>query len=207
MNRSTPGFPVHHQLSEFTQTHIHRVSDAIQPSPPLSSPSPPTPNPCQHQSLFQWVNSSDEVAKVLEFQLEHHSLLKLIFLSGKKNRIICKETKQGMFCKLKIIPSDVVVLDPHFSRPTNRSKYLACQEPVTAASNNGSRVEHVWNSGDLLWRFLLLPYSVQTINGSLQQQTWKGSGNWGHRPLRHKGLDSHQISKQDKQKCRLRERR
>ena len=69
MNRSTPGFPVHHQLLEFTQTHIHPVSDAIQPSHPLSSPSPPAPNPSQHQSLFQWVNSSHEVAKVLEFQL------------------------------------------------------------------------------------------------------------------------------------------
>ena len=73
MNRSTPGLPVHHQLPEFTQTHVHRVSDAIQPSHPLSSRSPPAPNPSQHQSLFQWVNSSHEVAKVLEFQLEHQS--------------------------------------------------------------------------------------------------------------------------------------
>ena len=69
MNRSSPGLPVHHQLLEFTQTHVHRVSDAIQPSHPLSSPSPPAPNPSQHQSLFQRVNSSHEVAKVLEFQL------------------------------------------------------------------------------------------------------------------------------------------
>ena len=53
MNRSTPGLPVHHQLLEFNQTHVHRVSDAIQPSHPLSSPSPPDPNPSQHQSLFQ----------------------------------------------------------------------------------------------------------------------------------------------------------
>ena len=53
MNRSTPGLPVHHQLPEFTQTHVHRVSDAIQPSHPLSFPSPPAPNPSQHQSLFQ----------------------------------------------------------------------------------------------------------------------------------------------------------
>ena len=68
MNRSTPGLPVHHQLLEFTQTHVHRVSDAIQPSHPLLSPSPAS-NPSQHQSLFQWVNSSHEVAKVLEFQL------------------------------------------------------------------------------------------------------------------------------------------
>ena len=69
MNCSTPGLPVHHQHPEFTQSHVHRDSDAIQPSHPLSSPSPPTPNPSQHQSLFQWVNSSHEVAKVLEFQL------------------------------------------------------------------------------------------------------------------------------------------
>ena len=69
MNCSTPGLPVHHQLPDFTETHVHRVSDAIQPFHPLSSPSPPAPNPSQHQSLFQWVNSSHEVAKVLEFQL------------------------------------------------------------------------------------------------------------------------------------------
>ena len=69
MNRSTPGLPVHHQLPEFTQTHIHLVSDAIQPSHPLSSPSPPAPNPSQHQSPFQWVNSLHEVAEVLQFQL------------------------------------------------------------------------------------------------------------------------------------------
>ena len=69
MNRSTPGLPVHHQLPEFTQTHVHGVSEAIQPSHPLSSPSPLAPNPSQHQSPFQWVNTSHEVAKVLEFQL------------------------------------------------------------------------------------------------------------------------------------------
>ena len=53
MNRSTPGLPVHHQLPEFTQTHVHRVDDAIQPSHPLSSPSPPAPNSSQHQGLSQ----------------------------------------------------------------------------------------------------------------------------------------------------------
>ena len=73
MNHSTPGLPVHHQLPEFTQTHAHQASDAIQPSHPLSSLSPPAPNPFQYQSLFQWVNSSHEVAKVLEFQVQHHS--------------------------------------------------------------------------------------------------------------------------------------
>ena len=64
MNCSTPGLPVHHQLLEFTQTHVHQVGDAIQPSPPLLPPSPPVPNPSQHQGLFQLVSSLDEVAKV-----------------------------------------------------------------------------------------------------------------------------------------------
>ena len=67
--RPCPSLLVHHQLLEFTQTHVHRVSDAIQPFYLLWSPSPPAPNPSQHQSLFQCVNSSHEVAKVLEFQL------------------------------------------------------------------------------------------------------------------------------------------
>ena len=71
MNHSSPGLPVHHQLPEFTQTHAHWVGDTIRPSHPLSSPSPPAPDPSQHQGLFQWVNSLHEVAKVLEFQLQH----------------------------------------------------------------------------------------------------------------------------------------
>ena len=73
MDCSTPGLPVHHQLPEFTQTHVNWVRDAIQPSHPLSSPSPPTLNLPQHQGLFQWVGSSHQVAKVLEFQLQHQS--------------------------------------------------------------------------------------------------------------------------------------
>ena len=67
------GFPVLHHLLDLAQIHVHWVSDVIQPSLPLSSPSPPAPNPSQHQSLFQWVNSSHEVAKGLEFQLQHQS--------------------------------------------------------------------------------------------------------------------------------------
>ena len=73
MNCSMPSLPVHHQFLEFTQTHVHRVGDTIQPSHPLSSPSPPAPNPSQHQSLFQWVSSLHQVAKVLKFQLQHQS--------------------------------------------------------------------------------------------------------------------------------------
>ena len=69
MDCNTPGFPVHHQLPELTQTHVHRVGDIIQPSHPLSSPSPPAFSLSQHQGLFKWVSSSHQVAGVLEFQL------------------------------------------------------------------------------------------------------------------------------------------
>ena len=73
MDCSTPGFPVHHQLPEPIQTHVHRIGDAIQPSHPLLSPSTPTFNLSQHQGLSQWVSSLHQVAKGLEFQLQHHS--------------------------------------------------------------------------------------------------------------------------------------
>ena len=73
MNRSTPGLPVHHQLSEPIQTHVHWVDDAVQPSHPLSSPSPPAHNLSPHQSLFKWASSLHQVAKVLEFQPQHQS--------------------------------------------------------------------------------------------------------------------------------------
>ena len=73
MNRSTPGLPVHRQLMKFTQTHVHWVGDAIQPSHPLLPPSPLSFNLSQHQGLFEWVSSSPQVAKVLEFQLQHQS--------------------------------------------------------------------------------------------------------------------------------------
>ena len=73
MDCSTPGFPVHHQLPELAQTHVHWVSDAIQPSHPLSSPSPPALNLSQHQGLFKWVSSSHQVVRVLEPQLQQQS--------------------------------------------------------------------------------------------------------------------------------------
>ena len=71
MDRSTPGLPVHQQLPELAQTHVHRVGDAIQPSHPLSTPSPPAFNLSQRQGLFQGVSSFHQVAKVLELQLQH----------------------------------------------------------------------------------------------------------------------------------------
>ena len=80
---SLPGLPVHHQLPDFTQTHVHWVGDAIQPSHPLSSPSPPAPNPSEHQSLFQWVNFSPRWPKYWSFSFnispsnEHPGLISL----------------------------------------------------------------------------------------------------------------------------------
>ena len=73
VNHSTPGLPVHHQLPEFTQTHVRWVGDAIKTSHPVSSPSPPALNLTQHQGLCKWVSSSNQVAKVLEFQLQRQS--------------------------------------------------------------------------------------------------------------------------------------
>ena len=73
MDCSMPGLSVYHQFPEFTQTHVHWVGDAIQPSHPLSSPSPPAFNLSQHQGLFKWVSSLHQVAKVLEYQLQHLS--------------------------------------------------------------------------------------------------------------------------------------
>ena len=73
MDCSTPGFPVHHQLLKLAQTHVHWVSEAIQPSHPLLSPPPPAFNLSQHQGQFQWVSSSHQVAKILELQLQHQS--------------------------------------------------------------------------------------------------------------------------------------
>ena len=72
MDYSSPSLPVHHQLPELTQIHVHWVGDAIQPSHPLSSPTPPALNLSQHQGLFKWVSSLHQVVKVLEFQLQHH---------------------------------------------------------------------------------------------------------------------------------------
>ena len=78
MDCSIPGFPVHYQLPELAQTNVHQVSDTIQPSHPLSSPSP-TSNLSQHQGLFKWVSSSHQVVRVLEFQL-HHQSLRMVWL-------------------------------------------------------------------------------------------------------------------------------
>ena len=117
MNRSTPGLPVHHKLPEFTQTHVHRVGDAIQPSHPLSSPSPPASNPSQHQGLFQWVNSSHEVAKVLEFQAGQVVWYSLFFQNFPQVIVIHTVKGFGIVSKAEI---DVFLeLSCFFDNPTD----------------------------------------------------------------------------------------
>ena len=90
MDCNTPGFPVHHQLLELTQTHVPQVGDAIQPSHPLSSPSPPAFNPSQQQGLFKWVSSSHQVAKVLKFQLQSASVLPMNITNDYQYLILIK---------------------------------------------------------------------------------------------------------------------
>ena len=97
MDCSTPGFPVLHHLLEFAQTHVHRVSDAIQPSHPLSSPSPLAFNLSQHQGLYQWVLSLHQVAKVLEFQPQYQSL-QWIFRIGFQDGLVgspCRDSQES----------------------------------------------------------------------------------------------------------------
>ena len=93
MDYSTPGFPVHHQLPELAQIHVHRVGDAIQPTHSVLSPSPPAFNLSQHQGLFQWVSSSHQVAKVLELQLQHQSF-QWIFRTDGLSRVFSNTTVQ-----------------------------------------------------------------------------------------------------------------
>ena len=110
MNRSMPGLPVYHQLPEFTQTHVHQVGDAIQPSHPLSSLSPPAPNTSQHQGLFQWVNSLHEAAKVLAY----NPAMPVLGLYPKKATIL-KYTCTPMFiAALFIIAGTWSRLDVHW---------------------------------------------------------------------------------------------
>ena len=146
MNRNTAGLPVHHQLPEFTQTHVHQVGDAIQPSHPLSSPSSPAPNPSQHQSLFQWVNSLHEVAKVLESALASFLPNKsqgwfpsewtgCISLQSKElSRVFSKTTvqKHQFFSAQPSLKSNSHIHTWPLEKPTSDYIYLCQQSNVSA---------------------------------------------------------------------------
>ena len=132
MDCSMPGLPIHQQLLEFTQTHVHWVGDAIQPSHPLSFPSPPALNLSQHQGLFQWVSYSHQVAKVLEFQFQHQSfqwtpgLISLgwtgwISLQSKRLSRIFSHTTVLSHVQLFVTPWTIQSME--FSRPEYWSGY------------------------------------------------------------------------------------
>ena len=113
MNRSTPGLPVHQQLLEFTQTHVHWVSDANQPSHPLSSPSPPARNPSQYQSLFQWVNSwLSKISTRIEVLFEMTELGKLRSINlgdgawKKKHEANKRKGKDNQECSVRELISE-----------------------------------------------------------------------------------------------------
>ena len=135
MDFSTPGIPVHHQLPEYTQTHVHWVGDTIQPSYPLLSPSPPTFNLSQHQGLFQWVSSLHQVAKGLEFQLQHQSFqwifridffrmdwLDLAIQGMLKSLLQHHSSKVSIFCCSDFF---MVQLSHHILVPSLQGKYKA----------------------------------------------------------------------------------
>ena len=145
MDCRMPGFPVHHQLPELIQTHVHWVSDAIQPSHPLSSPSPPIFDISQHQGLFKWVSSSHQVAKVLEFQLQPQSfkwislqpnklclknLIKVDFISWVFNPILLATPADGR--EVWMIQS--ILAEGAFSQPDlRRSRIEKIQCEIRAA--------------------------------------------------------------------------
>ena len=132
MNCSTPGLPVHHQLPEFTQTHGHGVSDAIQPSNPLSSPSPPAPNPSQHHSLFQ----------VLEFQLQHHSFQRNPRADLLQNGLV------GSPCS----PRDSQESSPTLQFKSINSSALSLLHSPTLTSIHNHWKNHSLDQMDLCWQ-------------------------------------------------------
>ena len=112
MNHNMPGLPVHHKLPEFTQTHVHWLGDAIQPSHPLSSPSPSAFNLSQHHCLFKWVSSLHEVAKVLEFQLQHQTAIGIyIYMCVCVCVCVCEELKFNLYRSM-IICSLIIIVTP-----------------------------------------------------------------------------------------------
>ena len=170
MNRSTPGLPVHHQLPEFTQTHVHRVSDAIQPSHPLLSPSPPAPNPSQHQGLFQcqvftWGGQSIGVsasASVLPMNTQDWSPLGWtgwISLHSKGlSRVFSntrvKEESEKVGLKLNI----------------QKTKLMA-SGPITSWEIDGETVADFIFGGQNHCRWWLQPWNKKTLN-SLEGKLW-----------------------------------
>ena len=131
MECSTPGCPVHHRLPEFIQTHVHWVGNAIQPSHPLSSPFPPTFDLSQHQGLFEWVGSLHQVAKVLEFQLQHQSFQWIFSTDFLYDGLV------GSPCSIK---------DPQESSPTPQFKSINSSALSFLYSPNFKSIHDYWKN-------------------------------------------------------------
>ena len=172
-----PGFPVHHHLPEFTQTHIHRVGDAIQPSHPLSSPPPPAPNPSQHQSLFQWVNSLHEVAKVDGDKME--TVTDFIFFSSNitMDSDYSHEIKRCLLLRGKAMANlDSILKNKDITWPTKFYIVKAEVFPVVmyrCESWTIKNVEHHRIDAFELWywrRLLWVPFTVRRSNQSILKE-------------------------------------
>ena len=187
---STPGFLVHHQLLELTQSHAHWVSDAIQPSHPLSFPSPPTFKLSQHQGVFKWDSSSHQVAKVLEFQLQHHSLQKNPRANLLQNGLV------GSLCS----PRDSQESSPRPQFKSINSSALSflssslawkvpwTEEPGGLQPMGSLRVGHDWATSLSLfifmhWRRRWQPTPVFLPGESQGQGSLVGCGLWGRTEL------------------------
>ena len=195
MNHSTPGLPVHHQLLEFTQTHVHQVSDAIQPSHPLLSPSPPAPNPYQHQSLFQRVNSSHEVAKVLEFQPQHQSfqwaprtdLLQNGLVgspcSPRNSRVFSNTTVQiirDMQFKITVRECCLPAIMSVIKKNTNNKRQGGWREKIANSQNNLEKEKRSWRNQApwlqiVLQATLINKYSIRMKTG-INGNQWERIG-------------------------------
>ena len=134
MGHSTWGFPVHHKLPEFTQTHVHWVSDAIQPSHPLSFPSPSSFSPSQHQDLLQWVSSLYQVAKVLAFQLQHQFFQWIFRIDFLLDRLVGSPCSPG---------------DPQESSPTPQFKNINSSELSFLHSPTLTSIHDQWKNHSL----------------------------------------------------------
>ena len=163
MDCSTPGLPVHHQFPEFTQTYVHWVGDAIQPSHPLSSSSPPTFNLSQHQGFFKWVSSLHQVAKVLEFQLQQQSfqwILRTDFLQNGLDESLCcpRDSQESPTPQFKSIDSGILINSILQNLYQNRKKNLVifitvslhCQILYFWQDRTSILIRHQWKQNLLL---------------------------------------------------------
>ena len=182
MNRSTPGLPVHHQLPEFTQTHIHWVRDAIQPSHPLPSPSPPAPNPSQHQSLFQGVNSSHEYWSFRFSIIPSKEIPGLIFRMDWLDLLAVQGTH---IIKHNFLPLKIEFVTYVFGMKCGTSgKELACQY----RKHERSRFD-LWVR-KIPWRRAWQPTPVFLPGNFHGQKSLAGYNPWGHRVI-HDWVSTH----------------